>query len=387
MRVKIENFQSIKDLEIEVEGFTTIVGKSNIGKSAIVRAIQGALTNREGDAFVTKGEKHTSVTLEAPEISLVWKKGGGHNDYEINGEELNLVGRGVPPHIKEAGFGEMEVGRTSMNVQVADQFNPLFLLDASGAIAAEAISDVGRLGDVQEALRRCESDRRAAGSERKVRLKDLDAVREELNAYEAFEEDAEYVRSVLAMEAECDAQQKEVTLLEEMVKRAGELEARVAGLAGVEDVGVAATERVEAAAQEYENVKAYDDRLKRNAQRLEDNEGVERIEIPEWKEELYASLKQVEVLSDRLARSVAPIKKYGGVEDVVIPVEDEVAFMREGYEDFRGRNERLKKIASAITTAKTEIAELEERISAVEGEFRETLREHGYCPTCEKNFE
>ena len=42
---KIENFQSIKKLEFRYKGFTTIVGKNNIGKSASFRAINSILFN------------------------------------------------------------------------------------------------------------------------------------------------------------------------------------------------------------------------------------------------------------------------------------------------------------------------------------------------------
>lgn len=42
---KIENFQSIKKLEFRYKGFTTIVGKNNIGKSASFRAINSLLFN------------------------------------------------------------------------------------------------------------------------------------------------------------------------------------------------------------------------------------------------------------------------------------------------------------------------------------------------------
>lgn len=42
---KIENFQSIKKLEFRYKGFTTIIGKNNIGKSASFRAVNSILFN------------------------------------------------------------------------------------------------------------------------------------------------------------------------------------------------------------------------------------------------------------------------------------------------------------------------------------------------------
>ena len=42
--VEIRNFQSIDHVHLRVEGFTALVGRSNIGKSAVVRAVKAALT-------------------------------------------------------------------------------------------------------------------------------------------------------------------------------------------------------------------------------------------------------------------------------------------------------------------------------------------------------
>ena len=47
-KVNIKNYQSIKDVSFEVDGFTVIIGKNNIGKSAIIRALEAPLANQAG---------------------------------------------------------------------------------------------------------------------------------------------------------------------------------------------------------------------------------------------------------------------------------------------------------------------------------------------------
>ena len=37
--IEIENFQAIRKLKLKVEGFTVLTGKTNIGKSSVVRAV------------------------------------------------------------------------------------------------------------------------------------------------------------------------------------------------------------------------------------------------------------------------------------------------------------------------------------------------------------
>lgn len=187
MKVTIENFQSIEKVELELEGFTVLVGRSSIGKSAIIRAIEGAFINKLGDSFVRHGESSSLVRIQCPEIDLTWKKGGGHNDYWINGEEFTSVGRGPVPKIKEAGFYEIETHNSSVSVQTSNQFQPIFLLDPStvkGSAAAEIISDIGRVGELQEALTLASKDKRSKASEIKVREKDLKKVEKSLADYQ-----------------------------------------------------------------------------------------------------------------------------------------------------------------------------------------------------------
>ena len=61
MKIKVENFQSIKNAEIEVEGLTVICGDNSIGKSALARAFNGVFTNLRGNAHVRKGEPYLCV--------------------------------------------------------------------------------------------------------------------------------------------------------------------------------------------------------------------------------------------------------------------------------------------------------------------------------------
>ena len=63
MKIKVENFQSIKNTEIEVKGLTVITGENSIGKSALARAFNGVFTNLRGNAHVRNGESHSSVCV------------------------------------------------------------------------------------------------------------------------------------------------------------------------------------------------------------------------------------------------------------------------------------------------------------------------------------
>ena len=63
--ISIKDFQSLKNVEIElVPGLNLVVGKTNIGKTAIIRAIDSALFNIGNDDFVRSGQKFCGVSID-----------------------------------------------------------------------------------------------------------------------------------------------------------------------------------------------------------------------------------------------------------------------------------------------------------------------------------
>lgn len=59
--IKVKNFQSIKDISLKFKGFVSITGANNIGKSALVRAINAIIFNTFNESYLRKGSK-TSET-------------------------------------------------------------------------------------------------------------------------------------------------------------------------------------------------------------------------------------------------------------------------------------------------------------------------------------
>lgn len=58
MKLRIQNFQAHKDTTIEFDCITTIVGPSDIGKSAVLRALKWVAKNEpKGTSFVRDGDK------------------------------------------------------------------------------------------------------------------------------------------------------------------------------------------------------------------------------------------------------------------------------------------------------------------------------------------
>jgi exonuclease SbcC len=198
IRVRVQNFQSIEDEEVVVDGLTVITGPNNSGKTAFMRAVKGVFTNAAPGPLVRHGTSHLSVSIIFDDgAEVVWEKGWEKpgrkgktiNRYIVNGVSISNVGRGVPPEVEQLGVREIKAASDRVWPQIAQQFEgALFLVNRPGSAVAEALSDVERVGKLTDALRHSEKDRRSSSTELKIRLQDLASAKDHLGNFEGLGE-------------------------------------------------------------------------------------------------------------------------------------------------------------------------------------------------------
>lgn len=173
IQVKIQSFQSIDELKFEIDGFTCITGATNIGKSAIIRAVSGSILNRPVGTHVRRGQKFCTVEMESGRWGFKWEKGARAGRYWVAGSDKPLDGIGMgQTHVTEdIGFRSVKVGDKTIHPWYAAQLFPLFLLDQTGPAVTDFISDISRLKVLQDAI--------VLNVRRKKRLLDRASLREE----------------------------------------------------------------------------------------------------------------------------------------------------------------------------------------------------------------
>jgi len=130
--ITLKNFQCHKDLRLDFEpGVNSIVGASDKGKSSVLRGLQWVAFNRpSGDTFMTHGTKEVEVTIETEDHTVKRIKNNKRNGYDVNGEQLNAIGRDIP-----------ELVQTALNLQEINfqsQFENAFLLsETSGEVGKQ----------------------------------------------------------------------------------------------------------------------------------------------------------------------------------------------------------------------------------------------------------
>jgi len=186
--IRIKNSQAIEDVSFQVKGFTCLVGKSNIGKSSVLRSVQSMFKNSGG--LVRHGKDSCEVFYKDGSLDIHWTR-GKENKYKINGKEYQ-TGREIPPPITDAGIKELVIGNSStkqkIDVQTNGQHSPLFLINNNKREAAEIISAISRLDVISKASKECNRDLKQYKGKLKLRESDRDAVIQQLKKFERLEE-------------------------------------------------------------------------------------------------------------------------------------------------------------------------------------------------------
>lgn len=167
-KISVKNIQSHRETELELSrGINAIVGSSNNGKTAILRALNWARYNRPLGidnlashwALNEKGNlaEEMSVTVENDNGIATRKRTKSENQYIVNGKVLNVVKSDVPDEV-EAFFNLSET-----NIQ--NQQDAPFLISKSSGEVAKYFNRVVRLDVIDRVLTNAESKRRKTKNE------------------------------------------------------------------------------------------------------------------------------------------------------------------------------------------------------------------------------
>lgn len=154
-RITLKNFMSHVDTVIEpADGLTVLVGPNNCGKSAVVAALQVLCHSNNKDYFIRHGAKECSIVLETDDgHTIEWHRKKSLR-YVIDGKEFDRLERGeVPPELHAVlRMPKVSSKPDDFDVHFGEQKSPVFLLDKSGANAAQffaSSSDAGKLVEMQ----------------------------------------------------------------------------------------------------------------------------------------------------------------------------------------------------------------------------------------------
>jgi len=215
-KIQITNFQSLKEVEIEPGNFTVILGESDLGKSAIVRAISALVNNKTGQDFIKRGTSGCEISLISGDDSVTWKKGKSAS-YVLNGKTFEKMGSSVPEEIEEVlSMGDIDVGGVRFQPNFHSQFSVPFLVGETGSFRAKILGELSGTNVLftaaQEARRREQSSKRL----RVIRLEDKLKLDSELEKFS-------YLKEWKTRLVKCKSLLAELEVLEENIQKIGDI--------------------------------------------------------------------------------------------------------------------------------------------------------------------
>jgi len=195
MRVRIRHFQALDDVTFEIEGFTVLTGRTNLGKSAVIRAMAAMLFGLPGESYVAHGAPWVGGSIKDDGLEIVWRKvpTSTRNPnlqpmLKINGVLHTKIGREHQKLTTDLGLVEIETSQDRLRPQIAQQHDLIFLIFHSNTVVAEVFKTLGRVDVITSAQGMAKKDRAGFVSKRKIRVEDLAAVQSQLDDLDFVDE-------------------------------------------------------------------------------------------------------------------------------------------------------------------------------------------------------
>lgn len=192
-KIILVNFQSHVYSELSLSrGVNVIVGPSDSGKTAIMRALRWNMFNDpSGVEFVREGESEVSVTVRFQNnVEVERRRSRSKNQYILRRpDEEELVfegfGKNVPAEIEEAiGIKKIMLDdKKSLPLNFSDQLDGPFLLQETDAYKAQAIGRMVGVDLLDETMRDTLRDKKQISIRRELMEKDLEETEESLEAF------------------------------------------------------------------------------------------------------------------------------------------------------------------------------------------------------------
>lgn len=328
--IKIRNFQAHKHLEIELDPhITSIIGPSDSGKSAIIRALRWLIFNRPlGDAFIKTGSKQAAVILKT-ENHTIKRKIGQENLYILDGEKYKAFKAGVPEEIQNI------LKLDEINFQ--NQHDSPFWFNESAGEVSRQLNQIVDLEIMDKTLTNLAGELRKARAEESViqkRIEETSEQRQKLKHIRQMDDDLKKVESYYK-------EHSEITVLTD-------------SLASI-----------------ISEVRLYTESQKKHAMTAEIGEkAVSAGNI--WR----GCIKDVRNLKD----TIAQVRDLKPEVEKEIPDISALKYMYELIEEHIKSISELKKYIERIKNAKDSLDNISRQSKKAEKEFKETIGKE--CPLC-----
>lgn len=210
----IKDFQAHQELRVKLSrGITTITGPSDIGKSAIIRALRWVRFNRpSGESFIRDGADEAQVLVVTGDTFIRRNRGKKVNTYTIDGQELEAFGNDVPEQVLKA------LNLDEVNFQ--SQLDSPFWFSLSAGEVSRQLNEIINLGIIDSTLSNLASALRKASTEQEVRQGLLEEAKAQREALKPARDMDKALQEVEALAEEAGKREKRASRASQLVEEA-----------------------------------------------------------------------------------------------------------------------------------------------------------------------
>ena len=205
LTLSIKNFQSIKEANLNLSGFTVITGSSNLGKSAVRRAFATVLYNDWDASYIRDGYESAEVELKRDgnivKVEKEYRKTTPKkNTFTVNGKSYDKMGRSnenLPDEYAEFGWQPLKAQGDKYKLNIATQLEPLFMIGNSDTKNTAILNNAFKMDAFERAS--AEAGREAKDIEKTITVheKDLSDKEEELRVVQSYLDRLESIKEII----------------------------------------------------------------------------------------------------------------------------------------------------------------------------------------------
>lgn len=160
VNLSVKDFQIIKSANLSfLPGLNCLIGQSNNGKSALMRAAKSCIYNEPGTTSVRLGCNNFAVGLQMNSHTVILQK-GSNSFYKVDNDVYGKIGRTQLEEVAKAlGIKQLNINGANEEINFWDQMEKPFLLDRSETELFRFIVDSGKDNNVTLALKSITQDR------------------------------------------------------------------------------------------------------------------------------------------------------------------------------------------------------------------------------------
>ena len=209
--LELTNFQSHKHSVLEFSpGVNVIIGQSDSGKTAIIRALKWMLTNKPaGESMRSYWGGDTTVNLSLDNTRIERIRTKKENAYLLNGSKFEAMRGAVPEEIQQT------LNMNEINLQ--QQLDAPFLLSNSPGEVAQHFNKVAQLDVIDRGSSAIKKWVTQGKQDIKSKKAQIEKAKEELTQYDYLEQMEKDVESLEKIEQKKNATTQQIVKVQELI--------------------------------------------------------------------------------------------------------------------------------------------------------------------------